>query len=104
MIDMVLLEKHIVVDPVVWEVLLYGLIILACLLLIFFIRIYIAVKMAKKRNRSTLAWGLFSFFISPVWAWIILAILGEEKQNPAPKDEEVDIRDVDIIRREGEEK
>ena len=77
MISAILLSGHLVVDPLVWEVPLFGLAIIAGLALIYFVRIHIAVKMAEKRNRSTVGWGLFSFFISPIWAWILLAILGK---------------------------
>lgn len=42
---------------------------------------WIAVNMADKRNRSTLGWGLFAFFISPLIAWIVLAILGNNTEN-----------------------
>ena len=77
MIDAILLDGHLVVDPLVWQVPLYGLALIAGLALIYFVRIHIAVKMAEKRNRSTVGWGLFSFFISPIWAWILLAILGK---------------------------
>ena len=76
MIDAILLG-HLVVDPLVWEVPLYGLAVIAGIALVYFVRIHIAVKMAEKRNRSTVCWGLFSFFISPIWAWILLAILGK---------------------------
>lgn len=76
MIDAILLG-HLVVDPLVWEVPLYGLAIIAGIAFVYFFRIHIAVKMAEKRNRSTVGWGLFSFFISPIWAWILLAILGK---------------------------
>ena len=74
MIDAILLG-HLVVDPLVWQVPLYGLAAFAGIAFVYFIRIHIAVKMAEKRNRSTVGWGLFSFFISPIWAWILLAIL-----------------------------
>ena len=77
MINAILLDGHLVVDPLVWQVPLYGLALIAGLALIYFVRIHIAVKMAEKRNRSTIGWGLFSFFISPIWAWILLAILGK---------------------------
>lgn len=77
MINAILLDGHLVVDPVVWEGLLYALLIVAGVVAVYYVRIYIAVKMARKRNRSTLGWGLFSFFISPVWAWILLAVLGK---------------------------
>ena len=42
---------------------------------------WIAVNMADKRNRSTLGWGLFAFFISPLIAWIALAIIGDNTGN-----------------------
>ncbi len=77
MINAILLDGHLVVDPLVWQVPLYGLALIAGLALIYFVRIHIAVKMAEKRNRSTVGWGLFSFFISPIWAWILLSILGK---------------------------
>lgn len=77
MINAILLDGHLVVDPLVWQVPLYGLALIAGLALIYFVRIHIAVKMAEKRNRSIVGWGLFSFFISPIWAWILLAILGK---------------------------
>lgn len=73
----IILLGQLVVDPLVWQVPLYGLVLIAGIALVYFIRIHIAVKMAEKRNRSTVGWGLFSFFISPVWAWILLAILGK---------------------------
>jgi hypothetical protein len=73
----IILLGQLVVDPLVWQVPLYGLALIAGIALVYFIRIHIAVKMAEKRNRSTVGWGLFSFFISPVWAWILLAILGK---------------------------
>jgi hypothetical protein len=62
MIDAIFLG-HLVVDSRVWEVPLYGLALMAGVVFVYFIRVHIAVKMAKKRNRSTVGWGLFSFFI-----------------------------------------
>ena len=76
MIDAILLG-HLVVDPLVWQVPLYELAAIVGIAFVYFIRIHIAVKMAERRNRSTVGWGLFSFFISPIWAWILLAILGK---------------------------
>ena len=72
-----ILLGQLVVDPLVWQVPLYGLALIAGIALVYFVRIHIAVKMAGKRNRSTVGWGLFSLFISPIWAWILLAILGK---------------------------
>ena len=72
-----ILLGQLVIDSLVWQVPLYGLALIAGIALVYFVRIHIAVKMAGKRNRSTVGWGLFSFFISPIWAWILLAILGK---------------------------
>lgn len=47
------------------------------LLWAFFIRIYIAYRMAKNRRRDPLGWVLVSFFVSPVLTWIILLIAGD---------------------------
>lgn len=64
----------------------YSLIILGVLLVglayIFLIRIYIAYILAKHRHRDPIGWVLLSFFISPLLAWIVLVILGEENQHP----------------------
>ena len=49
------------------------------LLWVFFIRIYIAYRMAKNRHRDPLGWVLLSFFVSPLLVWILLLIVGEEK-------------------------
>ena len=73
----IILLGQLVVDPLVWQVPLYGLALIAGIAFVYLIHIHIAVKMAEKRNRSTVGWGLFLFFISPVWAWILLAILGK---------------------------
>ena len=47
------------------------------LLWAFFIRIYIAYRMAKNRRRDPLGWVLLSFFFSPLLAWIVLLIAGD---------------------------
>ena len=49
------------------------------LLWAFFIRFYIAYRMAKNRNRDVLAWSLLSIFVSPLLTWILLLILGDKK-------------------------
>lgn len=53
------------------------LIALLGLLWAFFIRIYIAYRMAKNRQRDPLGWVLLSFFFSPLLTWIILLIAGD---------------------------
>ena len=64
----------------------YSLIILGALLIglayLFLVRIYIAYIMAKKRHRDPIGWVLLSFFISPLLAWIVLLIVGDENQHP----------------------
>lgn len=47
------------------------------LLWAFFIRIYIAYRMAKNRRRDPLGWVLLSFFFSPLLTWIVLLIVGD---------------------------
>ena len=47
------------------------------LLWAFFIRIYIAYRMAKNRHRDPLGWVLLSFFFSPLLTWIVLLIVGD---------------------------
>ena len=49
------------------------------LLATFFIRIYIAYRMAKNRHRDPLGWVLLSFCFSPLLTWIILLIVGDDK-------------------------
>jgi len=49
------------------------------LLWAFFIRFYIAYRMAKNRNRDVLAWSLLSILVSPLLTWILLLILGDKK-------------------------
>ncbi len=60
---------------------LIGAIVLFCLLWAFFIRIYIAYRMAKNRHRDPLGWTLLSFFFSPLLTWVILLIVGDEKKD-----------------------
>ena len=48
-------------------------------LLVFFIRIYIAYRMAKNRHRDPLGWVLLSFFFSPLFTWLALLIVGDSK-------------------------
>ena len=49
------------------------------LLITFFIRIYIAYRMAKNRHRDPLGWVLLSFCFSPLLTWIVLLIVGDER-------------------------
>jgi uncharacterized membrane-anchored protein len=49
------------------------------LLWAFFIRFYIAYRMAKNRNRDVVAWSLLSIFVSPILTWILLLILGDKR-------------------------
>lgn len=77
MIGTILQTYSVVVDPLVWEVLLIILGIAAALGLTYLLRIHIAYRMAKNRHRDPLSWVLLSFFLSPLLAWIILLIVGD---------------------------
>lgn len=72
-----ILLLRIVVEPVLWYI-LAGLV---GLYLVYLIWIKIAYKMAKKRHRDPLGWVLLSIFVSPVLAWIILALAGDQKRE-----------------------
>lgn len=47
----------------------------------FFMRFYIAYRMAQNRRRNILLWVLLSMFVSPIGVWIALAVLGEKKEG-----------------------
>ena len=47
------------------------------LALVLYIRIGIAYRMAKNRNRDPLGWVLLSLFVSPILTWIILIVAGD---------------------------
>lgn len=49
------------------------------LLFVYLIRIHIAYRMAKNRDRDPLGWVLLSFFCSPLLTWIVLLIAGNRK-------------------------
>ena len=49
------------------------------LLIVYFIRIHIAYRMAVNRHRDPLGWALLSFFVSPLLTWIILLIAGDQR-------------------------
>ncbi len=58
--------------------------IVACILgglYLFFIRFYIAYRMATNRRRNALVWVLLSIFVSPLGVWIMLAVMGEKKEG-----------------------
>lgn len=38
-------------------------------------------RIARKRGRSEIGWVLLAWCISPLWVYILLAILGETKQK-----------------------
>ena len=52
---------------------------LLSLLFVYLIRIHIAYRMAKNRNRDPLGWVLLSFFFSPLLTWIVLLIAGNRR-------------------------
>ena len=68
---------RIVVDPLVWQIPLMVLTVIAVLAFVYWIYIHITSRMAKKRHRDPLGWVLLSLFVSPVLTWIILLIVGD---------------------------
>lgn len=70
---------EIVVDPLVWQVPLMVLVVVAALAIVYYVYIGITLKMAKKRHRDPLGWILLSLFVSPLLTWIILLIVGDAK-------------------------
>ncbi|MCQ2345369.1 MAG: hypothetical protein MJZ82_01195 [Paludibacteraceae bacterium] len=90
LLDILLLKW--VVDPNIWGIL----IAIFAIYIIYLVRIKIACNMARNRHRSPLGWGLFSFFISPPLAWIILAISGNDDAAERKMKEEEGTNDVDV--------
>lgn len=78
MISTILLESHLVVDPLVWQIPLFILSVICGLVFVYYLYIGITSNMAKKRHRDPLGWVLLSFVISPIWVWIILLIAGDK--------------------------
>ena len=77
----ILQTYRVVIDPLVWEVLIIILGITAALGLVYLLRIHIAYRMAKNRHRDPLGWVLLSFFFSPLLAWIVLLIVGDNTSS-----------------------
>lgn len=74
---MILQTYRVVVDPLVWQVLLYILAIIVVFKFLYYIFIQVAYRMAKDRHRDPLGWVLLSVFCSPILTWIILLIVGD---------------------------
>ena len=68
---------RIVVDPLVWQIPLMVLAVIAVLAFVYWLYIHITYRMAKKRHRDTLGWVLLSIFVSPLLTWIILLLAGD---------------------------
>lgn len=71
---------HIVVDPLVWQILLVVLAVVACLALVYFVYIGLTLKMARNRHRDPLGWILLSLLVSPFLTWIVLLIAGDAEK------------------------
>lgn len=71
---------EIIVDPLVWQIPLMVLAVVAALALVYCVYIGITLKMVKNRNRDPLGWILLSLFVSPLLTWIILLIVGDAKR------------------------
>ena len=71
---------EIVVDPLVWQLPLWILLVAAILFFVYWIYIGITRRMAKRRHRDPLGWILLSLLVSPLLTWIILLIAGDSKR------------------------
>lgn len=58
---------------------LIGLALALCFIYLFFI--YIPLTMAESRGRTGCIWVALCFVISPLWVYIILAILGKSEEK-----------------------
>ena len=68
------------ITQMVWAmVVLYIFIALMALLYLFFIRFYITYRMAKNRHKDPTIWVLISLFVSPIFTWIVLFLIGDEQ-------------------------
>ena len=77
MTGLILQTIRVVVDPRLWEMLLFIAWAAVALGLVYFLYIYVVYRMAKARRRDPLGWVLLSFCISPLLTWIILFIVGD---------------------------
>ncbi len=80
MTSAILLKSHLVVDPLLWQILLGIAGVVVTFGVVYLVRVHIALRMAKNRHRDPLGWVLLSLFVSPVLAWIILLIVGDMKK------------------------
>lgn len=70
---------EIIVDPLVWQIPVIVLCVVAALALVYYVYIGITLRMARKRHRDPLGWILLSLFVSPLLTWIILLVVGDAK-------------------------
>lgn len=60
-----------------------AILVIAIILLCFWI--YLPASMAMKRGRSALGWVLLAWLISPLWAIVLLLILGDTTEKVLKK-------------------
>ena len=65
---------------------LYTICLVLGLVYVFFVRIYIAYRMAKNRHREPLIWVLVSCFVSPLLVWIVLLCIGDKSKQSKAND------------------
>jgi hypothetical protein len=75
-----MLLAEIVVNPLVWQIPLGILVVVAAVAFVYWIYIGITCRMARNRHRDPLGWVLLSIFVSPLLTWIILLIVGDSKK------------------------
>lgn len=68
---------RVVIDPIVWQAMLSILAFIVVFKFLYYVFIQVAYRMAKDRYRDPLGWVLLSVFCSPLLAWIILLIVGD---------------------------
>lgn len=68
---------RVVIDPIVWQAMLSILAFIVVFKFLYYVFIQVAYRMAKDRHRDPLGWVLLSVFCSPLLAWIILLIVGD---------------------------
>ncbi|MBR1774070.1 MAG: hypothetical protein IJ759_00945 [Bacteroidales bacterium] len=78
---MLLLKTRIVFNEDIFSGLLS--IVCACLAigLVYLFYFHIPIKIAHNRGRSGTVWVILSFILSPIWVYIILAIIGDSKEK-----------------------
>lgn len=63
----------------------YILLLVVALILAFILVYYLIITMANKQGRETVIWLLLSFFVSPIFVIVCLALLGDTNERRREK-------------------